>query len=492
MAWLYNILRDGTLLDNQTYWAKDGTFTNQRFKTPFVLEQRGYRAWEQFWNNDAQIWHFLNCASVEVSESLKSLSTDSIVLFNEREYQHNTSDEFMSLHGTDARNFCLATGNIIGHVKKGDYSLKISSRFGDEFLRYIIADADGFLELQDYGGQAPEGDYEWLLVYLWLIKLKRACRLGLPKAYVSKTETMPRARGSICPVEYRLQGERAIYKCTYREHSYCNPATMLISETFNQLFKKLEEYAFLREAHALRNSFQVATEGKRGNPKELFATPHFTNPFYSDYNGLIDLSKQILRNKGTDFGEKSDTSAFLFDVSMLFEYFVRKLIKRSGAQLQGKEDRRLDIPAGRRGKRTRRIEPDLVFEMDGRICVLDVKYKTYDFHGGVRREDLFQLHTYVGQCSNHYDIALCGLIYPISEERWDAEGLKKTKGMIKDTFCQSGRQIPFHVFFLKVPAVGMCFQQEFSKSCADFIEAIKDAETFAVVRRFGSGNIRMS
>ena len=67
MAWLYNILRDGTLLDNQTYWAKDGTFTNQRFKTPFVLEQRGYRAWEQFWNNDAQIWHFLNCASVEVS-----------------------------------------------------------------------------------------------------------------------------------------------------------------------------------------------------------------------------------------------------------------------------------------------------------------------------------------------------------------------------------------------------------------------------------------
>ena len=44
---------------------------------------------------------------------------------------------------------------------------------------YIIADADGFLEMEDYGGE-EKGDYEWLLVYLWLIKLKRAYRLGLP------------------------------------------------------------------------------------------------------------------------------------------------------------------------------------------------------------------------------------------------------------------------------------------------------------------------
>ena len=47
----------------------------------------------------------------------------------------------------------LDTGNLIGFVKRGDYALKISSRFGDRFLQYIIADADGFLELKDVGGK---------------------------------------------------------------------------------------------------------------------------------------------------------------------------------------------------------------------------------------------------------------------------------------------------------------------------------------------------
>ena len=57
------------------------------------------------------------------------------------------------------------------------------------------------------------------------------------------------------------------------------------------------------------------------------AKQHFTNPFYKEYNDVIDLSKLILRDELSDFGEKSDSSAFFFDVSMLFEYFVRKLFK---------------------------------------------------------------------------------------------------------------------------------------------------------------------
>src|SRR4029077_734942 len=101
--------------------------------------------------------------------------------------------------------------------------------------RFVIADADGFLEMEDYGGHEYTGDYDWLLVYLWMIKLKKACRLGLPKAYVGRTETTPRVRGGLDPVRYFLDGERAAYLCSYREHSYCNPATILIAETFRKL-----------------------------------------------------------------------------------------------------------------------------------------------------------------------------------------------------------------------------------------------------------------
>jgi 5-methylcytosine-specific restriction endonuclease McrBC regulatory subunit McrC len=356
----------------------------------------------------------------------------------------------------------------VGYVKRGDYSIKISSRFGDSFLKYIIADADGFLEMEDYGGD-EKGDYEWLLVYLWLIKLKRAYRLGLPKCYVSKTETISRVRGTIHPLEYALHADRASYKCTYREHSYCNPATILIAETF----RKLRTHSFVSDANAISNTFSVASEGKRSDRRTLMNTPHFGNPFYSDYNSLIDLSKRVLRNESTDVGERSENSAFFFDVSMLFEYFVRKLLKRAGAILRPKNDRRLRIPAGRQARGLYSLQPDLLFELGGRMHLFDVKYKSYDFINGVAREDLFQLHTYLGQCSNHHEIASCGLIYPLSEEHWKSNGLESMNGCIADTIQFTGHSVPFKIIFIKVPADPEHFNRRFSEGCVKFLEQIR-------------------
>ena len=100
------------------------------------------------------------------------------------------------------------------------------------------------------------------------------------------------------------------------------------------------------------------------------------------------------------FGEEKDTSAFLFDVSMLFEYFIRKLLIRGGIPLLSKSERIPEIPTGSFEDYTRRLEPDIVFESNGGFYVFDVKYKTYDHRYGVKREDLFQLHTYIGQYGN--------------------------------------------------------------------------------------------
>ena len=463
MPWLSDILKSGDLKDNRTYVATDGEFSNTFRKECLLLNHTGRGA--EPWNKET--WKFLAHAAHEVSQSLENKTPNSLVIFNEAEYTHNTDHPFFQIHGTDSLNVSLQTGNLVGCVKRGEYSLKISSRFGDAFLRYIIADADGFLEMKDYGGQQDDG-FKWLLVYLWVIKLKRAYRLGLPKSYVSKTETMPRVRGKIHPVEYFLHGDRAAYKCSYREHSYCNSATILIAETF----RSLKGDQFLDGVHALANNFAVASEGLRSDRRTLLSTPHFSNPFYSDYNGLIDLSKRILRDESTDFGENSDTSAFFFDVSMLFEYFVRKLIKRSGAQLQPKKDKRWKIPSGRSKDYQYHLQPDLLFEIEGRIQLFDVKYKSYDFRYGVARDDLFQLHTYLGQCSNVYEIATCGFIYPISAERWESEGMADTNGCMDEIILFGTREIPFRVLFLRVPAASDHFNEDFKQSCAVFLDQL--------------------
>lgn len=465
MAWLYDILRDGTLVDNQSYEAREGVLTNRRLEFPLVLAQREGRKRHTLQNNTKCIWEFMYAASQVLEKARSQEGGESLVLFNEEEYVHNSEDSLLDLQGTDARNFILRTGNVIGSIHKGDYSLKISSRFGDDFLKFIIADADGFLEVKDSGGERVGDGYEWLLIYLWLTKLKRAYRLGMPKSYVSRDEVTNRVRGRIDPVKYESGRKRAVYQCAYREHSYSNPATALISETF----RHIDHHSLIDGTHNLVNAFAQASEGIRTSRLELLRTSHFTNPYYHDYNVLIDLSKRILRHKTADFGDETDTSAFLFDVSMLFEFFIRKLLKRAGARFRVVEERGWRIPGG--GKiELRRLKPDLVFSIGGSVHLYDVKYKTYDFLYGVAREDLFQLHTYLGQCMNTQTVSSCGFIYPVSEKRWKSENLQETNGCRTGLIQMAGKSVPFNVLFLKVPdSQTNHFNERFKQNCDQFL-----------------------
>lgn len=467
--WLFDIINNGTLVDNQAYLVNQGILTNRRLTEPIQLKTKEFRQREKAFNNESAIWHFLNSVSRDIEKTLNENIANALVLFNDEDYEHNTDDGFISVTGTDARNFTLNTSNIIGFVKRGDYSLKISSRFGDAFLQYIISDADGFLELENIGGEIHTSGYEWLLAYLWNIKLKRAYRLGLPKMYIAKNDHISRIRGTIDPVDYFQNTTSGKYLCCYREHSYNSPATSL----FTKAYETVEHYSFCQRTRNVYNAFLTATQGIKKSHQELLRTPYFTNPFYNDYNVLIDLSKQVITQHGSDFDSQHESSAFFFDISMLFEYFVRKLIKRNGIHLLGKFELRHEIPSGALGCYARKLEPDLVLEKNDCIYIFDVKYKSFDPRFGVKREDLFQLHTYIGQFGNNALIKGCGFIYPISEESWDSFDLDKTQGLISDVIHQQGKMIPFHVLFLKIPVNSFLdFNTLMNEQCHIFMNTI--------------------
>jgi 5-methylcytosine-specific restriction enzyme subunit McrC len=435
---LSQIISDGTLVDNSVYQAETGVFRAGSFGPSVEIRQGGRGP-----NNPLTGWSLIHKAATLNTENSKL-----VFRVPDADYEHNTDDAFISVVGADPLNFNLATGNLIGCVKSEGYTLRVTSRFGDEFLKYIIADADGFVELPDQGGM-ERGGYEWLLVYLWLVKLKKAFRLGLPKAYETRSESLTQVRGRLDPVDYFLNQQRARYRCTYREHSYDNDTTRLIARTLQHL----DSHDFLRESHVLNQTFQIATQGRRSTLQNLLATLPVRNPYYADYNPVITLSKQIMRDELSDFGDQSETSAFFFDVSMLFEYFMRKLLKQAGMVFHEKSGRHWQIPSGLRND-FRKLIPDLVFDVNSGTYVFDVKYKRFDFAYGVSREDLFQIHTYIGQVSNEHNVAGCGFIYPIRESRWHECGLEATRGIFSETITQGSRTIPFHVVFLKIPEQG--------------------------------------
>jgi 5-methylcytosine-specific restriction enzyme subunit McrC len=464
--WLFDIIKNNTLVDNQTYQTNNGVFTNRRLKEPIKLSRRQGSQHVRVWNDENEIWKFLNITSRKINEALQNNENTALVLFNSKDYEHNTEDKFVDITGVNCMNFTLKTGNLIGYIKKGDYALKISSRFGDNFLKQIIADADGFLELENHGGSNATTGYEWLLIYLWKIKLKKAYRLGLPKNYVSKTERLNKVRGQIDPIAYFISGHEGKYNCKYREHSYDNPTTRIITE----VFKKLKGNEFITDLHPIKNAFLIATNGYNPKRVDLYNTAHFSNPFYNDYNDVIDLSKLILRDKLSDFGESSDNSAFLFDISMLFEYFIRKQLNKNGIKLENKFEKKLQIPTGISSFK-RKLIPDLVIEHNNSLHVFDVKYKAFDFRYGVSREDLFQLHTYVGQYGNGKNIKSCGLIYPISETKYDNKLFQN--GIIEEKLNIMGTEISFHILFLKIPNnKEENYRHNFQKNTNSFVEEI--------------------
>ncbi|HWQ90092.1 MAG TPA: restriction endonuclease [Clostridia bacterium] len=445
---LSQIISDGTLVDNTHHRVADQLLFVGDGREPVCL-QNGTRE-----KSTRRAWRFLLNTSATLARDLASPDKSKVVFLSgtDGDYEHNTEDEFLRVEEVqDENNFSFSTGNLIGstrgQVEGYSYTLRISSRFGDEFLKYIIADADGFLELPEAGG-IQEGNYDWMLIYLWLVKLKKAFRLGLPKAYEGRNEELSQPRGRLDPVQYFVRHEQARYRCSYREHSYDNQTTRLVARTLQHL----DSHALLREAHTLNQTFQIATQGQRSSVQNLLATKPVRNPYYMDYNPVIALSKQILRNQFSNFGDQSQASAFFFDVSMLFEYFIRKLVRRTGVTLHSKNSRRWTIPSGlSTGYTERNLIPDLVFDFKNATYVFDVKYKSFDFAFGVSRDDLFQIHTYVGQVANQQPVGGCGFIYPIRESRWNAKGLDRIGGVVSETMNIVGRTIPFYVAFLKVP-----------------------------------------
>lgn len=394
-------------------------------------------------------------------------------------YSHDTDDVFVEVLGNGKGGFSLQTGNLVGSISNtgptaGDAvgRVSIGSRFGNVFLKYIIADADGFLSLRDAGGsESTTGGYDWLLGYLWNTKLKSAYRLGIPKCYVDRQDVLVGPRGQIDVVDCYGYEKKGRARCSFREQSYDSPAASLFEEAWRVLNRRKSTRPFTFQTSRIVQDFMRATGGRHRKRNELLHVKPFMNAFYSEYNRLIELSKDVVRHFGSDVSYEHRSDAILFDISMLFEYYLRKLLKRNGFHVVNKEVEHLKIPTCPLcGEYARKLIPDLVIESPAGINVFDVKYKSFDPRYGVSRDDVFQLHTYIGQYGNTREIKACGFLYPISETRWKIfrRGADCERVVLPSDFEQQGKRISFCVGFLVVPDSAVLINGE--KSECDIME----------------------
>ena len=380
---------------------------------------------------------------------LKSKISPNEIIFG-NEYEANF-DSVFDLRGESYDDMEIITNNIVGTIQYDNVRFEIRSRFGDRFLLYMIANAEGFLEYEDLGSlekDAADSLGEWMLVYLWKQKLKKAAALGMYKSYEERKEELRGVKGSVDFSNVRALAQKRL-ECRYREHVYDNEINYKIRLALEKSFKKYQH--LVKDLGYLKRGFDEIKIPKRSSST-------IRNPYYYPYKEVYELSLKILRDEYAAIGGEK-FNALLFDISMLFEHHIRKLLMREFT-IDEKNKKEFTIPTG---VRKAPIYPDVVIKhSDDEISIYDVKYKRFDTNEGVLREDRFQLVSYVAIYGQKYKIKECGFIYPKNDDKSE-EWSDKLK------ICDNKNNIPFKIKFYPVTSDGD-FKTKQRKLDEEFIE----------------------
>lgn len=394
---------------------------------------------------------FIRLVEERVDEAIKGSDTSLMLRFGE-EFEFSRDQEFLRISGEGFRQgLCIRTGNIIGTVRgriDGEtHLLRVTSRFGPNLLHRMIAESEGFLELERLSTPTETGDADWLLWFLWKVRLKSTFALGLPKLYINKVDILPAVRGNLdVNALLRIPQDLGRYLCRFREHSYDNAVTRLVNLTFHYLAKHDRATELLADMSRIRSAFREACgdERRRDFRGEIRG---IRNPYFAAYNEVAKLSRFILADAGAAVAADQDEfSAVLFDISLLFEHYIRKLLRRDGLSLEPKLlSHPVRYPTGN-GRMAMR--PDIVLHGSRRTLVLDVKYKRWEWwrkNYEVKRADLFQVMSYAAAYRGHFGDRETelgyGLVFPTPNSRQE---------VIKERFAEL--DMDFFIFFFRVPA----------------------------------------
>jgi len=382
---------------------------------------------------------FTEIREIEARISTKDLREIATLIKFGEEFDANTDQRIFELKGNNFENARIYTFNIVGTIYYQKKQFNINSRFGDDFLQYMIASSSGFLELENSGGFSSETSIaEWLMIYFFKVKLKEAFALGVYKTYSAKQDDLSTIKGSIdinnLIKKNYFDGK---IRCNYKEHSYSNEINYVISLALDKLFSYSQYLKIIEDIHIIKNAFKQIEYPKQ-NIKFL-KNYKVKNPYYLKYNEVFQLAYNILNN---DFGAtgEEDFSSFLFDISLLFEHHIRKLLQRK-FRLFNKNKKEFTIP---NGIFYNDIYPDVIIDHgDNKISIFDIKYKHFNRVKGVNRDDQLQLTTYVATHLSIYDVIECGFIYPKLEKT-------QYENITEQTLHITGKEIPFKIIFYNI------------------------------------------
>lgn len=269
----------------------------------------------------------------------------------------------------------------------------------DIFIYMLMYAYDIKLEAEDLAS-CKEEKHNILEVFIQLFAkgLFKEFGRGVYKEYITEQDNLTTLRGKY------LINENLKYNFT-NEKIYCEYDEFSMNNTLNQFFlyavKTLMPYT---KDKKLLKQCELAldeVEYKRFDINNFMI--HF-NRLNTRYRDSFEFALLLLNRSIPLFAKDKKSFAFLFDMNMLFERFVGRMIKElhPSAKLQSRDIYGELI-----------LKPDIILD----DLIIDTKYKKLHVEKGIERDDKFQMFVY----GKNYGIKNTMLLYPKHLESFDYE-----------------------------------------------------------------------
>ena len=187
---------------------------------------------------------------------------------------------------------------------------------------------------------------------------------------------------------------------------------------------------------------------------------------FEPYKSALKYAELILKHKNMLEDEEQNgtmaISGYLIDISELWEMYLANILSSNLEGYRVLPQEKINIYSNMFFSRN--MYPDLVLEKDGNILVLDAKFKKMQFKNfDVDRNDLYQIHTYVGYYNTltNNRVKLCSLIYPFEGDEASINPSNSALYGIEDSETNKTK-----------------FSIEYLKVCKDYNSQIEEERAF--------------
>ena len=256
-----------------------------------------------------------------------------------------------------------------------------------------------------------------IFINMYLQEVRLLVKHGLKSSYVTQEDNLNFFKG-------KLQVSQHIKdNLVHKERFYVSYDEFHLNRAENKIVK-----ATLLKLQQLTNSAQNAKEIRQLLMSFEMVEPsiHYEKDFAKvvlnrntiDYKNLMKWSKVFLMNKSfTTFSGQTQSRSLLFPMESIYERYVSIHLKRImesygwNVSIQDHKHYLFVEP-----KKQFALHPDIVIEKEGRIIILDTKWKRLtnqpNKNYGITQADMYQMYAY----SKKYHASEIWLLYPLNEE----------------------------------------------------------------------------